>query len=139
MEKISDRVHRIIENEELTFRAFEKKIKCSNGLISRFVKNGQSKDEANFTDISGRWLSIIIETFPKYDARWLLTGKGNMFMGDNRPTTDGDIKPADKEARKPNSSNKPCRECELKDMIIVNQGREIETQAQFIRFLQDKK
>lgn len=78
MEKISDRIYNIIKNEGITIRAFEQKIGCSNGLISKFLKNGQSSDVEKHTDINGRWLSIIIETFPQYNSRWLLTGHGKM-------------------------------------------------------------
>jgi len=51
---------------------FEQSIGCSNGVIGRCILKG--------TDISSVWLSKIIEVYPQYNARWLLTGKGNMIL-----------------------------------------------------------
>ncbi len=131
MEKISDRINEIIKNEEITIRAFEQKIGCSNGLISKFIKNGQSLDSDKFTDINGRWLSLIIETFPKYNSLWLLTGNGSMLIGANSsspPEIKEDIE---------NVPPGDCEKCKLKDTIIANQEREIATQREFIELLKE--
>lgn len=71
MENISDRIALIIKEEGISIRAFEQHIGCSNGVISKCINKG--------TDISSLWVSKIIETFPKVDPKWLLTGKGSML------------------------------------------------------------
>lgn len=68
---ISDRLDELIKNESISARQFEKTIGCSNGLIHRCIRSK--------TDITSKWLSIIIETYPKYNAEWLLTGRGKML------------------------------------------------------------
>lgn len=70
MENISDRIALIIKEEGISIRAFEQHIGCSNGVISKCINKG--------TDISSLWVSKIIETFPKIDPKWLLTGEGSM-------------------------------------------------------------
>lgn len=127
MEKISDRIYKMIRNEGITNRAFEQKIGYSNGLISKFIKNGQSKDEKDFTDINGRWLSIIIETFPKYNASWLLTGKGSMLVGESTGTErisipDPEIKKSEK----------------LKDQLIASLKAQVETLTEYNTILKSK-
>jgi hypothetical protein len=72
MEKISDRIMKIIKEEGISARALEQKIGCSNGVLSKSILKG--------TDVSGIWLSKIIETLPNYNARWLMTGEGEMFL-----------------------------------------------------------
>jgi hypothetical protein len=69
MEKISDRLQKLIHQEGISIRALEQKIGCSNGVLSKSISKG--------TDISAVWLSKIIEAYPKYNATWLLTGKGS--------------------------------------------------------------
>lgn len=71
MENISDRIALIIKEEGISIRAFEQHIGCSNGVISKCINKG--------TDISSLWVSKIIETFPKVDPKWLLTGEGSML------------------------------------------------------------
>lgn len=74
MQKISERIVKILDNEGISTRAFELKIGASNGLIARCIGKG--------TDISSVWVSKIIETFPQYNAKWLLTGEGPMLASD---------------------------------------------------------
>jgi hypothetical protein len=68
---ISDRLSKIADNENISTRNFEQIIGCSNGVLSRAILKS--------TDISSTWLTKIVESFPKYDAHWLLTGDGNMI------------------------------------------------------------
>lgn len=79
MENISDRIALIIKEEGISIRAFEQQIGCSNGVISKCINKG--------TDISSLWVSKIIETFPKIDPKWLLTGEGPMLSHPTTPTT----------------------------------------------------
>lgn len=82
MGNISDRIALIIKEEGISIRAFEQHIGCSNGVISKCINKG--------TDISSLWVSKIIETFPKIDPKWLLTGEGAMLQkteNNNAPTS----------------------------------------------------
>lgn len=72
MEKISDRILKIANRENISVRALEQKIGCSNGVLSKSIQKG--------TDISSLWVSKIIETMPQYNAQWLLTGKGEIIL-----------------------------------------------------------
>jgi len=134
MEKISDRIYKMIKNEEIAVRAFEKKIGSSNGLISKFIKNGQGSDEDKFTDIQGKWLSIIIETFPRYDANWLLTGKGDMFKSHGNLNTNQALEPG----QKYHPIAKPCEKCIMKDELIVSLKREVNTLTELNSLLRTK-
>ena len=77
MENISTRILKIIENESISVRRLEQKIGCSNGVLAKCVQKN--------TDISSIWVSKIIETNPKYNADWLLTGNGEMLKSNNQP------------------------------------------------------
>ncbi|HPW66062.1 MAG TPA: S24 family peptidase [Salinivirgaceae bacterium] len=66
-----ERIRKIIENEQISVRAFEQKIKASNGLIRKAI--------ANNTDIQSKWVTNIVENYPQYSADWLLTGSGSML------------------------------------------------------------
>lgn len=72
MEKISDRVKKIVDIEKLSIRSIESDIDCSNGVLAKFIKNG--------TDISSHWMSKLIDRFSEYNARWIMTGKGEMIQ-----------------------------------------------------------
>jgi phage repressor protein C with HTH and peptisase S24 domain len=71
MSIISDRIKQLIDNEDISVRALEQKIGCSNGVISKCILKG--------TDINSNWVSKIIESFPHYSSEWLLTGNGLMI------------------------------------------------------------
>lgn len=78
MEKISDRIKKIAENEGISLYALEKKINASKGVLYISATKG--------TDVNSKWLSSIIKLYPKYSSEWLLTGEGNMIKnsgGDN--------------------------------------------------------
>jgi hypothetical protein len=68
--------------------------KFSNGKISHFAENLGLKPNALYdytTDKVGNpsynLLNKIIMTYPSVSANWLLTGKGEMLMNTNNPTT----------------------------------------------------
>lgn len=69
-----ERISKIIENEQISVRAFEQKINASNGLIRKAI--------ANNTDIQSKWISAIVENYPQYNTEWLVTGKGDMLKTD---------------------------------------------------------
>ena len=75
MSCILSQIEKIIENEGLTTSKMEKIIGASKGVLSRAIKNQ--------TDIQSKWLQLIIDKFPHYSTRWLLTGEGQMLVSDN--------------------------------------------------------
>ena len=74
MNTLGKRVLEIIEIESVSVRSFERNIGASNGLIRKSIKAD--------TDISSYWLGQIIKVYPKYSAKWLLTGQGEMYSAD---------------------------------------------------------
>lgn len=71
MGNILTRIQKIASNEQITIGALERKIGASKGVLSRAINNG--------TDIQSKWIQIIVENYPIYSAKWLLTGRGNML------------------------------------------------------------
>lgn len=69
-----DRICKIAEKEGITLTSLERQIGASKGVLSRAHNQN--------TDIQGKWLSKIVENYPQYNSRWLLTGKGEMIIKD---------------------------------------------------------
>lgn len=74
MGNILSRIQEIASNEGMTIGAMERTIGASKGVLSRAINNG--------TDIQAKWLSIIVENYPRYSTGWLLTGAGSMLKDD---------------------------------------------------------
>ena len=74
MGNILSRIQEIASNEGITIFAIERTIGASKGVLSRAINNG--------TDIQAKWLSIIVENYPRYSTGWLLTGAGSMLKDD---------------------------------------------------------
>lgn len=74
MGNILSRIQEIASNEGITIGAMERTIGSSKGVLSRAINNG--------TDIQAKWLSIIVENYPRYSTGWLLTGAGSMLKDD---------------------------------------------------------
>ncbi len=74
MDNILSRIQEIASNEGITIGAMERTIGASKGVLSRAINNG--------TDIQAKWLSIIVENYPRYSTGWLLTGAGSMLKDD---------------------------------------------------------
>ncbi len=72
MSNILSRIQDISTNEGITIGALERRIGASKGVLSRAINNG--------TDIQSKWLQIIVDNYPQYSTRWLLTGEGNMLV-----------------------------------------------------------
>lgn len=68
------RVKEIAAREGISIGALENQIGASKGVLSRAINNG--------TDIQSKWLQIIVENYPQYSARWLLTGQGEMLVSE---------------------------------------------------------
>lgn len=74
MGNILSRIQEIASSEGITIGAMERTIGASKGVLSRAINNG--------TDIQAKWLSIIVENYPRYSTGWLLTGAGSMLKDD---------------------------------------------------------
>ena len=74
MENISQRIKVIADNEGIKITQLESKIGASKGVLSRSL--------ANSTDIQSKWVTLVVENYPKYSAEWLLTGKGSMLKSE---------------------------------------------------------
>lgn len=72
--KIILRLKDIADNEGITIGALERVIGASKGVISRAIANG--------TDIQSKWIQAVVENYPRYSPRWLLTGEGEMLKSD---------------------------------------------------------
>lgn len=64
-------------NENITLTALERAIGASKGVLSRALANG--------TDIQSKWIEAVVENYPQYSTRWLLTGDGEMMRQTHRP------------------------------------------------------
>lgn len=71
MSNILFRIKQISDNENVNITSLETKIGASKGVLSRALKNN--------TDIVSKWITKIVENFPQYNTRWLLTGEGFML------------------------------------------------------------
>ena len=69
--KIFEQISKMIENEGVSIRSFEVSIGCSQGALSKCIKNG--------SDILSVIISKIVDKYPQYNAEWLLTGRGEML------------------------------------------------------------
>jgi hypothetical protein len=68
---ITQRIKQISDNEHIKITQLEEKVGASKGVFSRSFKNN--------TDIQSKWLSVLVENYPQYNTRWLLTGNGSML------------------------------------------------------------
>lgn len=71
VENILDRIQQIVDNENTTTTALERKIGASKGVLSGAMLRG--------TDIQSKWVQKIVENYPLYNSEWLLTGSGEMM------------------------------------------------------------
>jgi hypothetical protein len=77
MSNILSRIQEIALNEGITIGALERQIGASKGVLSRAISNG--------TDIQSKWIQTIVENYPSYSTRWLLTGEGSMLRDNKIP------------------------------------------------------
>ncbi|MGC1471504.1 MAG: S24 family peptidase [Psychroserpens sp.] len=76
MENITDRILLIAKNEGIRITSLERSIGASKGVLSRAIQNR--------TDIQSKWIVIIVEKYPHYSSKWLLTGEGSMLVSDQK-------------------------------------------------------
>ena len=72
---MKDRIAKIIEEEGLSATRFAEEIGVQASSISHIV-SGRNKPSTDF-------LMKLLERFRGLNAEWLLTGRGNMFKGEN--------------------------------------------------------
>jgi len=70
------RINEIAIQLGLTIGAIEKTIGASKGVLSKSLRHN--------TDIQSKWISKIVDNYPQFNANWLLTGTGSMFL-ENQP------------------------------------------------------
>lgn len=68
MANILDRINEISDLEGISIGKIEQKIGASKGVLYKAIQKN--------TDIQSKWLVLIVDNFPQYSSRWLLTGKG---------------------------------------------------------------
>ena len=76
MGKILDRIQQLAKAEGITITGLERSIGASKGVLSRAINNQ--------TDIQAKWLQKIVENYPHISADWLVTGRGDMRIGNVR-------------------------------------------------------
>lgn len=74
MSNIVGNIRRIAEQEGISLSELERRIGASKGVLSRAISNN--------SDIQSKWLYAIVENYPQYNTRWLLTGDGDMLLSD---------------------------------------------------------
>ncbi|MBN2263609.1 MAG: helix-turn-helix transcriptional regulator [Prolixibacteraceae bacterium] len=70
-----ERIQKIIDAEGITAAEFADMIGVQRSNVSH-VLNGRNNPGFSF-------IQKVLETFPKVDSRWLLTGEGELFNKDN--------------------------------------------------------
>ncbi|RZJ67968.1 MAG: helix-turn-helix transcriptional regulator [Flavobacterium sp.] len=76
---ISKRVGQYIDTKGISYYAFENSLGAGRGSISKAVKEGKS--------IGSNTLEAIMNLYPDINPKWLLTGKGEMFGGEDSVQT----------------------------------------------------
>lgn len=77
MENILHRIKQLADNEGITIASLEKKIGASKGVLSKAI--------AKNTDIQSKWIQSIVDNYPNYSTRWLISGKGEMISAYETP------------------------------------------------------
>lgn len=73
---ITKRLKEYIKHKKLTTSSVESMIGASNGMLRRAFSSG--------TDIKSQWLESVLENFHDLNPFWLLSGKGDMLLSDDR-------------------------------------------------------
>ena len=70
--KISVRIKQFIDYKKLTINKFSDSVGASNSYFNKLFKNEGT--------IGSDKIENILNTYPEINSKWLLTGKGNMFV-----------------------------------------------------------
>ena len=137
MSNILSRIKKISEEEGISIRQLEQEIGASNGVINNALKRN--------TDISSKWLSKIIDSYPEYSPRWLLTGVGDMRVNYENSSLVKESKPPLPPLTKNKSlNNEEMQEikdyydnlCRTKDTTIETLQKLVENQSKMIEKLE---
>ena len=103
---INERLKEFVELEKISSPEIYKKIGVHRSIWSGWMNQGKA--------ISVEKLTALFRTLPNLNARWLLTGEGNMYCEENKDLI---IQPNIKIRNKPESSFE-CESCKAKDNEI---------------------
>ena len=126
MNKILSRISAIIEEEHCSTSAFERSIGASKGVLSRAITNG--------TDIQSKWITNIVENYPRYSAEWLITGEGEMIKHSSEAKTPAGAVTTQHAGKAPAASSNSSTDRILLD-IIRQQAEEIGQLKERLRVL----
>ncbi len=113
----------IADFEGVTITALEGMIGASKGVLSRAFRDD--------TDIQSKWISKIVENYPHYNCRWILTGKGEMITGQ---TNESEVK----DPGQPYKIKSDCAVCLEKEKVISNMTERIQELKETISILREK-
>lgn len=74
MANLLQRISQLANDANVTISGLEKQIGASKGVLSRALQNN--------TDIQAKWICKLVENYPQYSIKWLLTGEGPMLTED---------------------------------------------------------
>lgn len=80
MENFLQRINQIAKKEGITISNLEKIIGASKGVLYRAIREN--------TDISSKWVRLLLENFQHISPEWLMTGEGNMYKEEYFPQYD---------------------------------------------------
>lgn len=115
---ISQRIIKYMELKNLKAVSISNKTGLSEGRISNILKG---KNEPG-----GKALSTILNSYPEINARWLLTGEGEMLNKNSQIVNEETIKYG------------ICEECCRKDKIIDHQAEYIDQLKKFLKECTEK-
>ena len=72
MSDIVQRISEFAKNQNITIAEIERKISASKGVLSRAINNK--------TDISAKWIGLLVENYPNLSKEYILTGQGEMII-----------------------------------------------------------
>lgn len=126
MEDFFDRLDKYMVFKELNDNQMTVKAGLSIGSLGKQRRGSRG--------LSSDSIAKILISCSDLSAEWLLIGKGSMLKEQKKSH---DIEHQLEESKTNYYKPPPCEKCKLKDQLIESQRREIETQAQFIKHLQE--
>lgn len=78
MENLKDRLKGIIAEKGTSISKLEISLNLPNAFISKYIKGDKS-------DLGQKTLEKIIKLYPDINPTWLLTGEGQMVLGEEKP------------------------------------------------------
>lgn len=132
MSDIVQRISEFAKNQNITIAEIERKISASKGVLSRAINNK--------TDISAKWIGLLVENYPILSEKYILTGKGEMLKSAPGSQPTAHTPQPDERLCEP-SSDYPAsvnREIKLLRQHIIALERTIRDKEEIIRLLKQK-